>query len=567
MSNVVKGARVPSRFRAAMNLTLGCVLLSGCSSGSDRFSSAIFGGGYSGEPAANEASASPSNAAAPASAQPQPAAYRTQPASGYQLASASPSQTGGYLQVSRVDLPPLPQQQPSQGTKMADGYGPYNQPPIPDGTYTGPRVYTPYDGPAGAAPPPSAYGPDNGDPRRMDRGVPPPPPSYYRPSDAAPPPAYVPREDPRGYGPRSDSAYGGEPPYGADGRPGYNRGPEAGPSTSSRPWSGRTDGEMVAVAPGDTVYTLARRYGVTVDMIARANGLSTVYVRPGTKLFIPRADPASYAQAPAHAPAPQMPACSGPHCHVVQPGETIWSIARAHGLTGTQLAEANNLTGGTLKPGQTIVIPAGKDQSRPAIASAERDKQYRGAAPAGQDLRAPASGPARLAENGGKSGPAPVPVPLQPAPEVKTAELTPLMEASCEAALANPQPRMGSTFRKPVDGKTIAQFGPQKDGTVNEGITISVPKGTPVKAAENGVVAYVGDELPGFGNLILIRHADEYVTAYAHADTVLVKKCDVVKRGQTVATAGTTGDASQPQLHFELRKNSKPVDPAPFLGS
>ncbi len=126
---------------------------------------------------------------------------------------------------------------------------------------------------------------------------------------------------------------------------------------------------------------------------------------------------------------------------------------------------------------------------------------------------------------------------------------------------------MGSTFRKPVDGKTIAQFGPQKDGTVNEGITISVPKGTPVKAAENGVVAYVGDELPGFGNLILIRHADEYVTAYAHADTVLVKKCDVVRRGQTVATAGTTGDASQPQLHFEIRKNSKPIDPAPLLGS
>ena len=139
---------------------------------------------------------------------------------------------------------------------------------------------------------------------------------------------------------------------------------------------------------------------------------------------------------------------------------------------------------------------------------------------------------------------------------------------------------MGATFRKPVDGKTIAQFGSQKDGTVNEGVDIEVPKGTPVKAAENGVVAYVGDELPGFGNLILIRHADEYVTAYAHADTVLVKKCDVVKRGQTIATAGTTGlDAPanatsaktasppHPQVHFEIRKNSKPIDPSPMLGS
>jgi len=152
-------------------------------------------------------------------------------------------------------------------------------------------------------------------------------------------------------------------------------------------------------------------------------------------------------------------------------------------------------------------------------------------------------------------------------PPVKSAEIAPPAEASCEAALANPQPRMGNNFRKPVEGKTIAQFGPQRDGTVNEGVTISVPKGTPVKAAENGVVAYVGDELPGFGNLILIRHADEYVTAYAHADTVLVKKCDLVKRGQTVATAGTTGEVSQPQLHFEIRKNSKPVDPTPLLGS
>ncbi len=566
MSKVVKGARVPSRFRAAMNLTLSCVLLSGCSSLSDRFSSASFGSGYGGEPPAGEASASSPRVAAnvPAAAQPQPAAYRTQPAGGYQLASAGPSQTGGYLQVSRVDLPPLPQQQPSQGTKLADGYGPYNQPPLPDGTYTGPRVYTPYDGPRGEAPPPQVYVPDNGDPRRFDRGVPPPPPSFYRPSEAAPPPPYAPGEEARGYQPRNDNAYAGERPYPADGRPAYARGPEPGPA--SRP--GRAEGETVAVAPGDTVYTLARRYGVTVDMIARANGLTTVYVRPGTKLFIPRADPTSYAQAPAHAPASQTAACSGPHCHVVQPGETLWSIARAHGVTGAQLAEGNNLRDGALKPGQAIVIPAEKDQPRQAIASAERaDRQYRGAAAAGQDLKAPPAGSGRLAEKGGRPSTVPVPVPLQPAPDVKTAELTPLVEPSCEAALANPQPRMGSTFRKPADGKTIAQFGPQKDGTVNEGITISVPKGTPVKAAENGVVAYVGDELPGFGNLILIRHADEYVTAYAHADTVLVKKCDVVKRGQTVATAGTTGDASQPQLHFEIRKNSKPVDPAPLLGS
>ncbi len=530
MSNVVKGTRGPSPLRAALNLSLGCALLAGCSSGSDRFSSASFGSGY--DARVNEAAAPSSRVAAnvPQPAQPRPAYYQAQPAAyqpqpaggGYQLASASPGQTGGYLQASRVDLPPLPQSQPPQRTQLADGYGAYNQPPLPDGTYTGPRVYTPYDGPRNDAPPPAVYTPEGGDPRGFDRGAPPPPPpsGYYRRSDVPQAPSYVPRDESRVYELKPERGYADERPYNGDGRSAYGNAPEAGGSAPQRSWSGRTDGEMVAVAPGDTVYTLARRYGVTVDMIARANGLSSVYVRPGTKLFIPRADPASYAQTPSHAPA---------------------------------------------KNGQAAAAPAAKDQSRQATASAE--KPGLGVPPAGQELKAPLPGSTRLADRGAPQNPLKAPVPVQPAPDTRNAGPVPMGEATCEAALANPQPRMGSTFRKPVDGKTIAQFGAQKDGTVNEGITISVPKGTPVKAAENGVVAYVGDELPGFGNLILIRHADEYVTAYAHADTVLVKKCDVVKRGQTVATAGMTGDASQPQVHFEIRKNSKPVDPSPLLGS
>ena len=549
MSNVVKGTRGPARFRSAVNFTLGCVLLGGCSAGSDRFASASFGSGYGAEPRVSEAAAPSTriadNTGQPVQARPayyqaQAASYRpqAQPAAGYQLASAAPNQTGGYLQASRVDLPPLQQRQPAQGTKMADGYGPYNQPPLPDGSYTGPRVFTPYDGPRGEAPPAMVYTPEGGDPRGYGRNAPPPPPpsGFYRPPDAppAPPspdfyrrseapsaPPYPPRDERRVYEPAPDRApYAGEPPYNGGDHHAYGRPPEGDGFASQRPWSGRTDGEMVAVAPGDTLHTLAKRYGVTVDMIARANGLSTVYVRPGTKLFIPRADPAAYTQAPSRAPA---------------------------------------------KAAQAAPAPAGKDQSRPATASLEKPK--RDSASSGQELKALAPGSTRLAAKSKLAEPPQAPVMVQPAPAIRSSGLASSAEASCDAALSNPLPRMGSTFRKPVDGKTISQFGPQKDGTVNEGITISVPKGTPIKAAENGVVAYVGDELPGFGNLILIRHADEYVTAYAHADTVQVKKCDVVKRGQTIATAGTTGDASQPQLHFEVRKNSKPVDPSPLLGS
>ena len=534
MSNVVKGMRGTSRLRAAVNLTLGCALLGGCSAGSDRFSSASFGSGYGAQARVSEAPA-PSTRMADNSRQPaqtppsyyqaQPASYQpqppAQPARGYQLASAAPSQTGGYLQASRVDLPPLQQRQPGQGTKMADGYGAYNQPPLPDGSYSGPRVFNPYDGPRSDVPPAGVYVPQGGDPRGYGPGAPPPPPpsDFYRRSDAPPAPPYPPRDETRVYEPAPERPYAGEPAYNGDGRSTYGRAPEGdGYAASHRPWSGRTDGEMVAVAPGDTLPTLARRYGVTVDMIARANGLSTVYVRPGTKLFIPRADPASYAQGSSRAPA---------------------------------------------KAAQAAPATAGKDQSRPAIASMEKPNRN---APAGQELKAPPAGSTRLADKGPLPGPREAPAVVQPAP-IKSAGLASSAEATCEAALSNPQPRMGATFRKPVDGKTISPFGPQKDGTVNEGITISVPQGTAVKAAENGVVAYVGDELPGFGNLILIRHADEYVTAYAHADKVMVKKCDVVKRGQTVAPAGTTGDVSQPQVHFEIRKNSKPVDPSPLLGS
>jgi murein DD-endopeptidase MepM/ murein hydrolase activator NlpD len=532
MSYVVKGTRGTGRLRAAVNLTLGCVLLGGCSTGSDRFSSVSFGSGYGEQPRAAQAAAPstrvadnsrPQAQARPSYYQAQPASYRqqapAQPAGGYQLASATPSQTGGYLQASRVDLPPLQQRQPAQGTKMADGYGPYNQPPLPDGSYSGPRAVTPYDAPRGDLPQPGIYTPQGGDYRdyRRDAPSPPPPSDFYRRSDAAPAPSYPPRDETRVYEPAPERPYAGEPAYNGDGRSAYGRTPEGDGYGTRRPWSGRTDGEMVAVAPGDTLPALARRYGVTVDMIARANGLSTVYVRPGTKLFIPRADPASYAQGSSRSPA---------------------------------------------KAAQAAPAPAGKDQSRPAVASLA-EKQNRNA---GQALKASPAGTAQLVDKTPQSGSQQAPAAVQAAP-IKSAGLAPSIEATCEAALSNPQPRMGATFRKPVDGKTISPFGPQKDGTVNEGITISVPKGTPVKAAENGVVAYVGDELPGFGNLILIRHADEYVTAYAHADAVMVKKCDVVKRGQTVATAGTTGDTSQPQVHFEIRKNSKPVDPSPLLGS
>ena len=111
----------------------------------------------------------------------------------------------------------------------------------------------------------------------------------------------------------------------------------------------------------------------------------------------------------------------------------------------------------------------------------------------------------------------------------------------------------------------ITGFGPKPTGQQNDGINIAVPEGTPVKASDDGVVAYAGNELKGYGNLVLVRHSNGFVTAYAHASELMVKRGDSVKRGQTIAKSGQTGNVTSPQLHFEVRKGATPVDPIQHL--
>src|SRR5207248_982710 len=121
------------------------------------------------------------------------------------------------------------------------------------------------------------------------------------------------------------------------------------------------------------------------------------------------------------------------------------------------------------------------------------------------------------------------------------------------------------TFRWPVRGKVITSYGAKTNGKANDGINLAVPEGTPVKAAEDGVVAYSGNELKGYGNLVLVRHTNGYVTAYAHASELMVKRGDTIKRGQIIAKSGQSGEVGSPQLHFEIRKGSSLVDPLQFL--
>ena len=114
-------------------------------------------------------------------------------------------------------------------------------------------------------------------------------------------------------------------------------------------------------------------------------------------------------------------------------------------------------------------------------------------------------------------------------------------------------------------GRIIAGFGAKPNGEKNDGINLAVPEGTSVKAAEAGTVIYAGNELEGYGNLVLIRHADGWVSAYANNESLAVKRGDKVRRGETVAHAGMTGSVSSPQVHFELRKGAKPVNPLDYL--
>jgi murein DD-endopeptidase MepM/ murein hydrolase activator NlpD len=349
-------------------------------------------------------------------------------------------------------------------------------------------------------------------------------------------------------------------------------------------------GTTVKVAPGDTLFAIAIRNGTTVHALIEANGLRDDVIRVGQEILIPGAGPVAYAatddsqkylkplgrqQRPQVTQEPRCEATG--QCHVVRAGESLTSIAKEHGVAAIDILDANGLTDPRqIKPGNILSLPRQKAEAeettprkqrngRTEYAAREetataRDGVYRGARNDANNAAEPAKGksaPAAAPDKVATAAPSPG---LAPAAPVEAAS-----DKSCEAALANPLPRSGKTFREPVEGLVIAKFGAQADGGVNEGINISVPKGTPVKAAENGVVAYVGNELSGFGNLILIRHADDYVTAYAHADQVLVHRCDVVKRGEVIAKAGATGDVAQPQLHFEIRKASKPVDPASLL--
>lgn len=324
--------------------------------------------------------------------------------------------------------------------------------------------------------------------------------------------------------------------------------PAPAPGATTPPAAAAVQTRAITTRPGDTIYSLSQRHNVSTQTIIQLNQLTPPYeLVAGQRLILPSGDARE---------------------HLVGPGDTLYSVSRQYNVDVQALASANGLVAPyPIREGQVLAIPA---------AAASTTATAAGGAPG--EAQVAAAGEVA----GDPSGAAAVPPPTadkppspsasaerstttagaganQPPQETKTASSDPA------APLPSPPPVSGKGFIWPLQGKVISSFGTKDKGNKNDGINIAADPGTPVRAAETGVVAYAGNELRGFGNLVLIRHADGWITAYAHNEELLVSRGDTVSKGQAIAKVGRSGGVDQPQLHFQVRQGKKAVDPLTHL--
>ena len=310
---------------------------------------------------------------------------------------------------------------------------------------------------------------------------------------------------------------------------------------------------MHTVMGGDTVYTVSQRYNLPLREIISLNSLDAPYhLRSGFRLKLPP-----------------------PNDYKARPGDTLNGISRVFGVSVSEMAKLNNLAAPyTIEKGQILRLPAPQPavveqgfasaaptpsfEMAPAMAVPSVESEVL-AAPTVAPVETASVSPAVLQPPTAAQGTA-----FPPQPQAQPAVVQPAA-ATLPATIAPKIPARTGRFMRPVEGKIISGYGPKEGGLHNDGINIKAPKGTAVRAAENGVVVYTGSEMSGYGNLILIKHQDRWITAYAHMDKVLVKKGDTVKAGQSIGTVGATGTVDSPQLHFEVRKGTKAEDPAKYI--
>ena len=360
---------------------------------------------------------------------------------------------------------------------------------------------------------------------------------------------------------------------------------------------------IYVVLRGDTLYGIAKRFRVGERTLIQLNGLGEAgRIVTGQTLHVPlrSADAGMDAQAARHlAVAVQAPLATDPAAlrqHVVQRGETAYRIATKYGIRLDDLATANGLDASyAVRLGQVLRIPTAPPMSTVLTPSAEVASTSASAAGAltvtaptfGQAPGfippvpsprppAPANEPLRLTDAGGATAPVPALVPTVPEDEGSVTRVhlsgartfAPLPAVRREETVLLPE-RVSSdganVFNWPVRGRLLSTFGPREGGFVNDGINIAARKGEQVTTSLPGVVIFASDELEKFGNLVLVQHDAEWVSAYSHLDSLIVGEGQQLQAGQVLGHVGVSGNVSRPQLHFEVRREGKPVDPLKVL--
>ncbi len=281
------------------------------------------------------------------------------------------------------------------------------------------------------------------------------------------------------------------------------------------------------VLPGDTVYKIAQNYQLPMREIITINHIQAPYnLQAGFRMKLPP-----------------------PNEHEVREGDTVMSIARLYEVSPSRLVQLNQLEPPyTLMPRMKLRLPAPTGGSGASVQPVNFAEPVEGAK-------------LQPVEREGIQSTAPnSAVKPESKPQVQKASVT-------QAKIPDDLPQMSGNgrFMRPVDGKVISTYGPKEGGLYNDGINIKAVRGSPVRAAENGVVVYTGDDLEGYGNLVLVRHENRMMSAYAHLDKTLVKRGTKVARGQSIGTVGSTGQVDSPQLHFEIRRGTEALDPLKYL--
>lgn len=274
------------------------------------------------------------------------------------------------------------------------------------------------------------------------------------------------------------------------------------------------------VLKGDTVYQVARNYQLPIREIITLNNIQAPYVlNVGYRMKLPP-----------------------PNNYRVRAGDSVTGIARLYEVSPSQIVRLNGLQSPyRLNVGQVLRLPSLLGNTPPPVAAARTASN----ATVARVEVAPNEGVVKPGQK----------------PNVRKASTTQ------RASVPKTTPKLSGngSYMRPVEGRVISGFGPKEGGLHNDGINIRAPKGTPVRAAQNGVVVYTGDDLAGYGNLILVRHQNGMMTAYAHLEKTLIRRGVTVKQGQSIGTVGSSGQVDSPQLHFEIRRGSQAHDPVQYL--